>query len=37
LNEARIRIIEEMDKWRENLIAQEKELAKVKDEMKAMS
>lgn len=37
LNEARIRIIEEMDKWRETLIAQEKELAKVKDEMKAMS
>ncbi|KAK8853197.1 hypothetical protein IAR55_003899 [Kwoniella newhampshirensis] len=36
LNDARIRIVEQMDRWRERLIAQEKELAKIKDEVKAM-
>ena len=34
LNEARVRIVEEMDSWRERLIAQEKELARLKEEMK---
>lgn len=37
LNEARIRIVEEMDNWRVKLIAQEKELAKVKEEMRAVT
>ncbi|WWD19614.1 hypothetical protein CI109_104076 [Kwoniella shandongensis] len=36
LNDARIKIVEQMDKWRERLIAQEKELAKIKEEVKAM-
>lgn len=34
LTETRVKIVREMDKWREKLIAQEKELAKFKEEMK---
>nr|WVH01938.1 AF-9-like protein [Naematelia aurantialba] len=34
LNDARLHIVAEMDRWREKLIAQEKELAKLKEEMK---
>lgn len=37
LAEARVRIIEEMDKWRERLIAQEKELARMKEDMKSQA
>ncbi|OCF38193.1 hypothetical protein I316_00418 [Kwoniella heveanensis BCC8398] len=36
LMDARRKIVEQMDKWRERLIAQEKELNKLKDEVKAM-
>ncbi|WVR07701.1 hypothetical protein IAU60_004743 [Kwoniella sp. DSM 27419] len=36
LAEARIKIVEQMDKWRERLIVQEKELARLKDEVKSM-
>jgi YEATS domain-containing protein 4 len=34
LTETRVKIVREMDRWREKLIAQEKELAKLKEEMK---
>ncbi|KAK4685709.1 YEATS domain-containing protein 4, partial [Tremellales sp. Uapishka_1] len=34
LNDVRINIVDEMDKWRERLIASEKELAKLKEEMR---
>ncbi|WWC91675.1 uncharacterized protein L201_006621 [Kwoniella dendrophila CBS 6074] len=36
LNEARKKIVEQMDKWRERLITQEKELNKLKEEVKSM-
>ncbi|WRT70250.1 uncharacterized protein IL334_007245 [Kwoniella shivajii] len=36
LADARKKIVEQMDKWRERLIAQEKELNRLKDEVKAM-
>ncbi|RSH91807.1 NuA4 histone H4 acetyltransferase complex and the SWR1 complex subunit [Saitozyma podzolica] len=33
LDDVRVKIVEQMDRWRERLIAQEKELAKLKEEM----
>ncbi|WWC71993.1 uncharacterized protein I206_105952 [Kwoniella pini CBS 10737] len=36
LGDARRKIVEQMDRWRERLIAQEKELGKVKEELKGM-
>ncbi|WWC94834.1 hypothetical protein V866_001684 [Kwoniella sp. B9012] len=36
LSEARRKIVDQMDKWRERLIAQEKELAKLKQEVKGI-
>ncbi|CAK9782393.1 hypothetical protein CC85DRAFT_279817 [Cutaneotrichosporon oleaginosum] len=35
LTETRVKIVREMDRWREKLIAQEKELAKLKEELKS--
>ncbi|ORY33506.1 yeats family-domain-containing protein [Naematelia encephala] len=35
INDARLHIVSEMDRWREKLIAMEKECAKLKEEMKA--